>query len=313
MSRLFLRLALLAVATTPAGGTAHSTEVGGIIDLVAIMPATNVLGNANYRFAEEVTTLTAGSLTLQVKLLKEAGSSLPQIYDQVDAGTQKIFAAPPTTFWIKGQPQSFGILLVSGFPFGLAADEYLAWYYEAGGQQLVQEIYDRKSTHSKVMLLPLAITSTEPPGFFVDPIPEDPDAFNATGITYRINFLGSKAMQAAFPNLNMVTTPAGVVPVDELCSGKIHGTELGTLSHYEKFFFDDFSHANGNNIVECGFKHLYLSSWQQLTLVSWLAINKDFYAGLKPHERQAIVSAAQSNLTRSLANDIAGGALASLA
>lgn len=117
-------------------------------------------------------------------------------------------------------------------------------------------------------------------------------------------------MKAAFPDLNMVTTPAGVVPVDDLCTGKIQGAELGTLSHYEGFFFDQFSHSNGDNIVECGFKHLYLSSWQQLMISSWLAIDRGFFESLKPHEQQAIVSAAQSNVMRSLAVDIAGGAAA---
>ena len=308
MNNLFFCRAIAAVTIIMVAGTARCNDAQDTIDVVGSMPATSTMGQATHRFADEVTRLTAGSLTLRVKRLDEVGSSVAKIFDQVDAGEQQMFAAPPVSFWIKGQPQAFGILLVSGIPFGFSPDEFLAWYYEAGGQPLVQQIYDRKSTHGNVIVLPLAVISTEPPGFFVDPIPNDPDAFNATGITYRINFLGSKAMQAAFPNLNMVTTPPGIVPVDALCTGKIHGAELGTLSHYEDLFFDRFSHPNGNNIVECGFKHLYLSSWQQLMLSSWLAIDRDFFARLKPHEQQAILSAAQSNVARSLAIDIAGGA-----
>lgn len=278
------------------------------IDIIGFMPASDTMGHATYTFAEEVTKLTGGSLTLNVKTLTEVGSSPAEIFDQVDSGTQKVFTAPAEVFWIKGKPQPFGILLVSGIPFGFTAGEFLAWYYEAGGQQVVQEIYDRKSRHGNVMVLPLAVTSTEPPGFFLDPVAEDPDAFNATGITYRINYLGKKAMKAAFPGLNIIDTSLGVIPTHELCTGEIQGFELGTLLNYEHFFFDQFSHANGQNIVECGFKHLYLSSWQQLMLSSWLAIDKKFFNGLKPHEQQAILSAAQANLTRSLARDIAGGA-----
>ncbi len=310
MRNLLAILVAVALVTASVTGTAETNVPSKAIDIVTLIPATSVLGRAPHDFAEEVTKLTDSSLTVKVKHLEEVGSSLIEIFDQVDSGAQKMFAAPPTAFWIKGQPQPFGILLVSGIPFGFSADEFLAWYYEAGGEDLVQGIFDRQSEHANVMVLPLAVTSTEPPGFFIDAIPDDPDAFNASGITYRINFLGSMAMRAAFPNLNMVTTPAGVVPVDDLCTGKIHGAELGTLSHYQHFFFDNFSHANGDNIVECGFKHLYLSSWQQLMLASWLAIDREFFELLRPHEQQAILSASQSHITRSFAADIAGGAQA---
>ena len=307
MKRFWILLAcVLSIALAPALDV-EADEPGNVVDILGLMPASDTMGQATYRFAEEVTALTAGSLTLRVKSLEEVGSSVPEIFDQVDAGTHRIFAAPAGAFWIKGSPQPFGILLVSGIPFGFTADEFLAWYYEAGGQRLVQEIYDRKSAHGNVIVLPLAVTSTEPPGFFVDPIPNDPAEFNASGITYRINYLGHKAMKSAFPGLNIVTTPLGVIPVDEFCTGKIQGVELGTLRLYEEAFFDDFSHPNGENIVECGFKHLYLSSWQQLMLSSWLAIDRRFFEGLDPHERQAILSAAQSNVTRSLALDIASG------
>ena len=82
----------------------------------------------------------------------------------------------------------------------------------------------------------------------------------------------------------------------------IQGVELGTLRLYEEAFFDDFSHPNGENIVECGFKHLYLSSWQQLMLSSWWLRRFRFgpvewawrsftYRKLQPFRREVSVSA----------------------
>ncbi|BFM14852.1 hypothetical protein R50073_10350 [Maricurvus nonylphenolicus] len=285
-----------------------SSSFAKTVDVVSLMPPVGVLGQAPHGFASEVTALTNGSLEVRVKSMKESGVPLPAMIDQIDSGKQQVFVAPPETFFIQGAPQRFGILLTSGFPFGLNAQEYLSWYYNAGGQQLIQEIFDRKTAHANVLVFPLAVSTSEPPGFFTDSIPNDPDKFNNSNITYRINYLGSKAMKLAFPDLNMVTTPAGRVPVDDLCTGKINGTELGTLSLYDIFFFDKFSHPNGDNIVECGFKHLYLGSWQQLLLSSWMAINKTFFESLAPHEQQAIITVARAGVSRSLTTDIAKGA-----
>ena len=153
----------------------------------------------------------------------------------------------------------------------------------------------------------VAMTASEPPGFFMDPVPEDADEFDATGITYRINLLGHEIMKAAFPGLNVVDSPVGTVPVDDFCTGRIQGAELGTLASQEAFFFERFDHPNGANIVECGFGHLYLSSWQQLMLSSWLAVNRQFFESLDPHERKAIRTAAEANTIRSLLADFAAG------
>lgn len=65
---------------------------------------------------------------------------------------------------------------------------------------------------------------------------------------------------------------------------------------------------SGGNIVECGFGHLYLSSWQQLMPSSWLTINREFFDSLEPHEQRAILTAAEANTIRSLLADFAGGA-----
>lgn len=81
-----------------------------------------------------------------------------------------------------------GMFLVSGMPFGFKAHEFLAWYFGAGGEDLVQEIYARRSAHGNVLVLPIVVTASEPPGFFVDPVPNDADEFNDSGITYRINW-----------------------------------------------------------------------------------------------------------------------------
>ncbi|MEM7280220.1 MAG: hypothetical protein AAF438_01120 [Pseudomonadota bacterium] len=307
MKRFAFCALLLSLAVTHTGCIETRSDKSKTADILALMPPDGAFGNAPHRFAEQVSSLTAGSLTLRVRNPEDMGIGIRQIFDQVDQGRLSMAVAPPAAYDIQGEPISFGPLLVSGMPFGFGPDEFLSWYFAAGGQQVVQEIIDARSAHANVMLFPLAITTSEPPGFFVDPVPNDADEFNATAITYRINLLGAKVMKTAFPDLVIVDSPPGVVPVDKMCSGEIQGAELGTLSVYETLFFDRFQHENGNNIVECGFQHLYLSSWQQLMLSNWLAIDRRFFDSLDRHEKSAVQAAVLASLTRSLAEERARG------
>ena len=314
LKRAAIRLSIVLAVAGLAGCDAQQLDrrhaTGATAEMLAIMPPENALGTAPYDLASEVAALTGGSLRFEVRQAGDIGVAIDSAFDLVDAGTYQALVAPPEIFMIQGSHQPWGVLLTSGTPFGFRAGEFLAWYYHGGGEHLVQTIYDRKSAHANVLVMPVAMTAGEPPGFFVDAVPDDPDAFDASGITYRINLLGHKVMKEAFPGLNVVTSPVGAVPVDDFCTGKLQGAELGTAAMYEDLFFDGFDHPNGGNVVECGFSHLYLSSWQQLMLSSWLAINREFFESLEPHEQQAIVTSAQANAMRTLARDFAGGGAA---
>lgn len=302
----FLAIAVLSpVLLTGCGSESPATKS---VTAVSLMPPDGAFGSVDTDFAVEVAALTAGSLIIEPRTLAESDIALTELFDAVDAGRVPLAIAPPAAYWIDGEPLSIGPLLVSGIPFGFGAEEFMAWYYAAGGQELVQDIVDRRSLHGNVLVLPIAVTAGEPAGFFVDAVADDPDVFNASGITYRINLLGAKAMRVAFPNLDIVDSPPGVVPVDAMCSADIQGAELGTLSVYPVLFFDRFSHERGDNVIECGFRHLYLSSWQQPMLSNWVIINRSFFAALAPHEQQAIRSAAMANVIRTLANDLARSA-----
>ncbi|MEM1261716.1 MAG: hypothetical protein AAGH76_04935 [Pseudomonadota bacterium] len=288
--------------------TACTPDEPTTVTLIAVMPPDGAFGSAPQDLAHNVRLLTDGSLTIDVQSPAAGRIAVPRIFDLVDAGTIDLAVAPPAAFEVNGKTSPVGPLLVSGIPFGFKAHEFLAWYFGAGGEALVQSIYDRRSAHSNVVLMPLVVTASEPPGFFTEPVPSDADQFNASGLTYRINLLGAEVMAIAFPNLNLVSSPPGVVPVDALCEQRIQGAELGTLSVYERLFFEHFSHPNGDNIVDCGFEHLYLSSWQQPMLSNWLLINRAFLESLAPHEQDAIRLATKAQLTSSLASDLAASA-----
>lgn len=68
----------------------------------------------------------------------------------------------------------FGELYVAGLPFGLEAEEFAGYLYGGGGLALQQEIYDRHFD-GKLLILPIALTTTQGGGWFPGPLP-DPDA-----------------------------------------------------------------------------------------------------------------------------------------
>lgn len=65
---------------------------------------------------------------------------------------------------------SFGELHVAGLPFGLEADEFAAYLYGGGGLELQQELYDQHFD-SRLIVMPIAITSTQGGGWFPEPLP----------------------------------------------------------------------------------------------------------------------------------------------
>lgn len=68
---------------------------------------------------------------------------------------------------------AFGEMLSGGVPFGMSADEYASFLYYGGGLELQQQIYD-ETFDGNLVIIPVAITTAQGPGFFPQPLP-DPD------------------------------------------------------------------------------------------------------------------------------------------
>ncbi|GAA0410700.1 hypothetical protein GCM10009133_19010 [Cocleimonas flava] len=68
---------------------------------------------------------------------------------------------------------AFGEMLSGGVPFGMSTDEYAAYIYYGGGLDLQQKIYD-DAFDSKLVTIPVALTSAQGSGFFPKQLP-DPD------------------------------------------------------------------------------------------------------------------------------------------
>ena len=68
---------------------------------------------------------------------------------------------------------AFGEMLSGGLPFGMAPDEYTSYLFYGGGLALQQQIYD-ETFDRQLVIIPVAITTAQGPGFFPNPLP-DPD------------------------------------------------------------------------------------------------------------------------------------------
>ena len=67
----------------------------------------------------------------------------------------------------------FGELYVAGLPFGMEAEEFAAYLYGGGGLALQQQLYN-EHFGGKILVLPIALTTTQGGGWFPEPLP-DPD------------------------------------------------------------------------------------------------------------------------------------------
>ncbi|GEM_PF-6085114 len=279
-----------------------------VLRVVTTMPASDGLGYAPVRFAKKVNAITDGRLVVEIVPAPKAGIPLPKLFESVDAGQIDALASPPELFMTGGRPPPFGILLVSTFPFGFRAPEFFAWYYEGGGEALVQEIFERRTPNGNVIVFPIGATASEPPGYFKEPVDGEAAAFDARGLTYRINMLGGRVMKEAFPSFTIVGGSPFDWSAEDFCGGRFDGAEIGTLSMHDDYFYAGFEHPAGEDVVACGFRHLYLGSWQQPMLANWIAIDRSVYDALPASQQQALRTAAEASLLRSLANDFAGGA-----
>ncbi|NQV84002.1 MAG: TRAP transporter substrate-binding protein [Rhodospirillales bacterium] len=122
---------------------------------------------------------------LEIKFY-EPGALVPplEMFDAVRAGViDAAFSSPG--FWGNKIP---ALQLFSAIPFGPSAEEFLAWIYFGGGQDLFNEIYNANGIHS----IFCGIVSPEAAGWFRNRIRTVEDL---QGLKMRFFGLGAKVMQ----------------------------------------------------------------------------------------------------------------------
>jgi TRAP-type mannitol/chloroaromatic compound transport system substrate-binding protein len=226
------------------------------------------------RLARSITAISEGRLTVTVYPAGGLVRAL-ETFDAVSAGVADMFHTYEGYFADKSPAAQF----FSAMPYGLTSDELCSWVEFGGGQELWDEV------DAQFNIKPMMATNTgvQMGGWFTKEISR-PDDYK--GLRYRMAGPGAEVLRRM--GATAVTTAAGDI-VTALKSGAIDGAEwigpwvdlnLGLDKAADYYYYPGF-HEPGVNLT--------------------LGINKTLWDGLTASERALIETAAQAEVTRSLA------------
>ncbi len=232
-----------------------------------------LLGELPAKLETTLKVLSSGTFKMT---FHEPGTLVPpeDLFDAVRSGSiQAGFSSP--AMWA-GKTPALG--LFTSVPFGPHAREYLAWFYQGGGREIFEEIYNRHNIHS----LLCAATSQEASGWFNKSISSTADL---TGLRMRITGLGAKVMEKLGVTTENLMNNDLIVAMQ---SGSIDAAEFSQPA-------TDFSlglHRVANTV--------YFPGWHQPATLYDLMINKDAWDDLSDTAKAQIETACGDNIRRGL-------------
>lgn len=265
------RLLTTALAFGLATGMADARD----IEMQSIYPGTlPLLGDSAQGLGERISTLTGGDLNIVFRNPGEivAGG---EIWDAISTG------AIEAAWYSPGFAENVvpSAALFTAFPFGPDVKEYIAWWYEGGGEGLWNEISAPFNVHSELC----AILAPEASGWFREEIT---DVEQLAGKKMRIFGLGAAVM-----------TKLGVQAQNLPPADTMSALNLGTIDAAELSFpaIDNalgmYEHAT----------HYYFPGWHQQTSLIVFMMNTGTWDGLTDQERAAIREVCAANVARTIA------------
>jgi TRAP-type mannitol/chloroaromatic compound transport system substrate-binding protein len=213
---------------------------------------------------------------LEVKF-HEPGVLVPplKMFDAVRAGViDAAFSSPG--FWSNKLP---ALQLFSAIPFGPPADEFLAWIYYGGGQELFNEIYNANGIHS----IFCGLIAPEAAGWFRKRIRTVEDL---KGLKMRFFGLGAKVAQ----KLGVLTT--------QLTSGDIYmAFESGKIDAAEFSIPSTDLKLGLHQMI----KNYYFPGWHQPSTMYELMINIEKWKALPASAKAQIEAVCGDNIRQGIA------------
>ena len=201
----------LALSALPAGVQAQD-EVRWKLQ-TAFSPDLPGLGSPAKYLSEQVDAASSGQVQIRVF---EPGKLVPtlEIAEAVSSG--KIQAGFSATAYEQGQVPAAS--LFNSPPFGLKPWAFMAWYYEGGGHEMLQELFQEEGYNIHFELC--GITGPETAGWYKQPIEsvEDYD-----GMNIRFAGLGSEVIREYGAS---VTLMGGSETFQALQTGQLDATEF---------------------------------------------------------------------------------------
>jgi TRAP-type mannitol/chloroaromatic compound transport system substrate-binding protein len=232
-----------------------------------------IMGEGIFWFAKRVKELSGGSLQIKIFGANELVPALG-VFDACSKGLIDGFHSGP--YYWKGKNPAFS--LFTAYPFGMVADEMMAWLDFAGGMDIWRELYARYN------LIPFkgGNTGNQMGGWFRKPIKSLADM---KGLKMRIPGLGGEVMAAL-----------GVKPVN------IPGGELYTA--LERGVIDATEWVGPALDTKMGFHKVakyYYSGWHEPGTNLELTFNKKKFEKLSK-EHQAIIETAANEMNARMLN-----------
>ena len=275
-------LASLAIRPPGDGGPTATSDEEGVAAApelrwrlpIAFATSLPVLGDNILYVKNAVEAASGGRIVMQ---LFEPGEIVPpfNIVDAVREGK-----VPAGYTWLGyDQGKIPASPLIAAVPFGMEPWEFSAWWFDAGGRELGEDLYAKYGIHPVLC----GMIGPETAGWFRHPIESLDDM---AGLKIRFAGLGGKVVEQLGASVTMI--PGGEI-FQALEKGAIDASEYSLPIVDEALGFDRIAKIN------------YFPGWHQPFSAVHLAVNRDVWESLDVSQRGVIETACTAGVTRNLA------------
>ncbi|HIG42004.1 MAG TPA: TRAP transporter substrate-binding protein [Gammaproteobacteria bacterium] len=233
-----------------------------------------VIGDNTQYIESAILQASNGALELQ---MFEPGEIVPAfaVTDAVRDG--KVSAGYTWLGYDQGKTAASALL--GAVPFGMEPWEYTAWWFEAGGRELGEELYLSYNVHP----IYCGMTGPETAGWFRQPLESLDDL---SGLKIRFAGIGGKVLQRLGASVTML--PSGEI---------FQALEKGAIDASE-FALPIVDEALGFSRVA---KYNYYPGWHQPFTASHLIVNLDVWNTLSGADQSLVTMTCTSAVTRNMA------------
>ena len=270
------------LAIRPPGSVVHTVAVteGGRTQRihwrmpVAFQTTMPTIGDNPVYVSDTVNTVSGGAVYLEIF---EPGEVVPafNILDAVRDG--KVEAGYTWLGYDQGKiPAS---VLLGAVPFGMEPWEFSAWWFEAGGRELGEALYEKYNAYP----LFCGLTGPETAGWFRSRIDSLDDI---RGLKIRFAGLGGKVIERLGASVTML--PGGEI-FQALEKGAIDATEFSLPDVDQRLGFGRVAPYN------------YYPGWHQPATAAHMLVNLELWNGLAIADQNLLETACTAGVTRNLA------------
>lgn len=255
------------------GGTFQAIDWRVPVAFQTTMPG---LGDNPIYVTEMLRLASAGAVRLTIF---EPGEIVPafSITDAVRDG--KVAAGYTWLGYDQGKTPASA--LIAAVPFGMEPAEFTAWWFEAGGRELGEDLYAQYNAHP----IMCGLTGPETAGWFRQRIESLDDL---QGLKIRFAGIGGKVIERLGASVTML--PGGEI-FQALEKGAIDATEFASPIVDRNLGFNRIAEFN------------YYPGWHQPASAAHLVVNLDRWRALPTSTQKLIETACTAGITRNLANN----------